>query len=182
MLTDIFVSLWREEELHQQRGMRGPPSRVPEGATQSVVPVFCLSLVHPSGLRALVLPLYCWCIFCMDARTLHASLKNMWRHIITQITRSASLVRLRHPNQTYSFVFSDHCHIATASLPDVVLQYLRRSQVTPLAKPKGGHTPLLMISFLRTLALKAVIAANTINHCGSGRSNTEWDPRTARTR
>ena len=83
----------------------------------------------------------------------------MWRHIITQITRSASLVRLWHQNRTYSFVFSDHCHIVTTSLPDAVLQYLRASQVTSLAKSKGGRNPLLMISFLRRVTLKAVIAA-----------------------
>ena len=46
-----------------------------------------------------------------------------------------------------------------ATIPDAVLQYLRASQVTPLAKPTGGHRPLLMMSFLRRLALKAVIAA-----------------------
>ena len=50
-------------------------------------------------------------------------------------------------------------HIATATLPDAVLHYLRTGQVTPLAKPTGGHRPLLMMSFLRRLALKAVIAA-----------------------
>ena len=46
-------------------------------------------------------------------------------------------------------------HIATATIPDVVLQYLRAGQVTPLAKPTGGHRPLLMMSFLRRLALKS---------------------------
>ena len=50
-------------------------------------------------------------------------------------------------------------HIATATLPDAVLQYLRAGQVTPLAKPTGGHRPLLMILFLRRLGLNAVIAA-----------------------
>ena len=50
-------------------------------------------------------------------------------------------------------------HIATATLPDAVLQYLRAGQVTPLVKPTGGNRPLLMMSFLRRLALKAVIAA-----------------------
>ena len=50
-------------------------------------------------------------------------------------------------------------HIATATLPDAVLQYLRAGQVTPLAKPTGGHRPLFMMSFLRRLALEAVIAA-----------------------
>ena len=49
--------------------------------------------------------------------------------------------------------------VATATIPDAVLQYLRAGQVTPLAKPTGGHRPLLMMSFLRRLALKAVIAA-----------------------
>ena len=32
-------------------------------------------------------------------------------------------------------------HIATATIPDAVLQYLRAGQVTPLAKPTGGHPP-----------------------------------------
>ena len=50
-------------------------------------------------------------------------------------------------------------HITTATILDAVLQYLRAGQVTPLAKPTGGHRPLLMMSFLRRLALKAVIAA-----------------------
>ena len=50
-------------------------------------------------------------------------------------------------------------YIATATIPDAVLQYLRAGQATPLAKPTGGHRPLLMMSFLRRLALKAVIAA-----------------------
>ena len=35
-------------------------------------------------------------------------------------------------------------HIATATLPNAVLQYLRAGQVTPLAKPTGGHRPLLI--------------------------------------
>ena len=50
-------------------------------------------------------------------------------------------------------------HIAIAAIPDAVLQYPRTSQVTPLAKPTGGHRPLLMLSFLRRLAVKATIAA-----------------------
>ena len=54
----------------------------------------------------------------------------------------------------FSFVSA---HI-TASLPDAVLQDLRAGQVTPLAKPTGGDRPLLMMSFLRRLALKRVIA------------------------
>ena len=50
-------------------------------------------------------------------------------------------------------------HIAAAALPNSVLQYLRAGQITPLAKPTGGHRPLLMMSFLRRLALKSVMAA-----------------------
>ena len=56
-------------------------------------------------------------------------------------------------------------HIVTATTPDAVLQYLRAGQVTPLAKPTGGRRPLLMMSFLRRLALKAIIAAS-----GGGRA------------
>ena len=52
-------------------------------------------------------------------------------------------------------------HIATATIPDAVLQYLRAVQVTPLARPTGGHRLLLMMSFLRRLTLKAVIAAKS---------------------
>ena len=48
--------------------------------------------------------------------------------------------------------------MATATIPDAV-QYLRAGQVTPLAKPTGGHRQLLMMYFLRRLAFKAVIAA-----------------------
>ena len=36
---------------------------------------------------------------------------------------------------TFSLVMS---HIATATLPGAVLQYVRAGQVTPLAKPTGG--------------------------------------------
>ena len=50
-------------------------------------------------------------------------------------------------------------HIAAAAVPKSVLQYLRAGQITPLAKPTGGHRPLLMMSFLRRLALKSVMAA-----------------------
>ena len=39
-----------------------------------------------------------------------------------------------------------------------MLQYLKAGQITPLAKPTGGHRPLLMMSFLRRLALKSVMA------------------------
>ena len=50
-------------------------------------------------------------------------------------------------------------HIAAAAVPNSVLQYLRAGQITPLAKPTGGHKLLLMMSFLRKLALKSVMAA-----------------------
>ena len=50
-------------------------------------------------------------------------------------------------------------HIAAAAVPNPVLQYLKAGQITPLAKPTGGHRPLLMMSFLRRLALKSVMAA-----------------------
>ena len=50
-------------------------------------------------------------------------------------------------------------HIAAAAVPSSVLQYLKAGQITPLAKPTGGHRPLLMMSFLRRLALKSVMAA-----------------------
>ena len=50
-------------------------------------------------------------------------------------------------------------HNAAAALPNSVLQYLRAGQITPLAKPTGGYRPLLMMSFLRRLALKSVMAA-----------------------
>ena len=49
-------------------------------------------------------------------------------------------------------------HIA-AAVPNSVLQYLKAGQITPLAKPTGGHRPPLMMSFLRRLALKSVMAA-----------------------
>ena len=48
---------------------------------------------------------------------------------------------------------------AAAAVPNSVLQYLKAGQITPLAKPTGGHRPLLMMSFLRRLALKSVMAA-----------------------
>ena len=50
-------------------------------------------------------------------------------------------------------------HIAAAAVPSSVLQYFKAGQITPLAKPTGGHRPLLMMSFLRRLALKSVMAA-----------------------
>ena len=49
-------------------------------------------------------------------------------------------------------------HIAAAAIPHSVPQYLKAGQITPLAKPTG-HRPLLMMSFLRRLALKSVMAA-----------------------
>ena len=59
-------------------------------------------------------------------------------------------------------------HIAAAAVPDSVLQYLRAGQITPLAKPTGGHRPLLMMSFLRRPALKSVMAAKkeSVAKCG----------------
>ena len=53
-------------------------------------------------------------------------------------------------------------HIAAAAVPSSVLQYLKAGQITPLAKPTGGHRPLLMMSFLHRLALKSVMGANTM--------------------
>ena len=50
-------------------------------------------------------------------------------------------------------------HIAAAAVPNPVLQYFKAGQLTPLAKPTGGHRPLIMMSFLRRLALKSVMAA-----------------------
>ena len=49
--------------------------------------------------------------------------------------------------------------IATAAVPRSVLQHFRFGQVTPLAKPTGGHRQLLMMSFLRRVALKSIVAA-----------------------
>ena len=40
-------------------------------------------------------------------------------------------------------------HIAAAAVPTPVLHYVKDGQITPLAKPTGGHRPLLMMSFLR---------------------------------
>ena len=51
-------------------------------------------------------------------------------------------------------------HIAAAAVPSPVMRYLKAGQITPLAKPTGGHRPLLMMSsFLRRLALKSAMAA-----------------------
>ena len=68
-------------------------------------------------------------------------------------------------------------HIAAAAVPNSVLHFLRAGQITPLAKPTGGHRPLLMMSFLRRLALKSVMAAKKESvakcagpfQCGVGR-------------
>ena len=74
-------------------------------------------------------------------------------------------------------------HIAAAAVPSSVLQYLKAGQITPLAKPTGGHRPLLMMSFLRRLALKSVMAAkknqwpSALDHC-----NTVSEDQTAQTR
>ena len=67
--------------------------------------------------------------------------------------------------------------IATAAVPNSVLQYLKAGQITKLEKHTGGHRPLLMMSFLRRLALKSVIAAKRESvamcagplQCGVGR-------------
>ena len=48
---------------------------------------------------------------------------------------------------------------AAAAIHHSVLQYLKAGQITPLAKPTGGHRPLLMMSFLRRLTLKSVMEA-----------------------
>ena len=50
-------------------------------------------------------------------------------------------------------------HFAVAAVRHSVLQYPRAGQITPLAKPTGGHRPLLMMFFLCRLALKSVMAA-----------------------
>ena len=58
-----------------------------------------------------------------------------------------------------------------------MLQYRKAGQITPLAKPTGGHRPLLMMPFLRRLALKSVMAAKKESvpkcagplQCGVGR-------------
>ena len=66
-------------------------------------------------------------------------------------------------------------HIAAAAVPSSVLQYLKAGQITPLAKPTGGHRPLLMMSFLRRLALKSVMAAKkeSVAKC-AGPLKTRW--------
>ena len=78
------------------------------------------------------------------------------------------LARFWHPGRRHLFS-RIIAHISTATLPDAVLQNLRAGQGTPLEKPSGGHRPLLMMSFYRRLALKAIIAAKKKN-VGHGRS------------
>ena len=53
----------------------------------------------------------------------------------------------------------EFAHTAAAAVPNKVLQCLKAGQITPLAKPTGGHRPLLMIPFLCRLALKSVMVA-----------------------
>ena len=50
-------------------------------------------------------------------------------------------------------------HKAAAAVLHSVLQHLKAGQITPLAKPTGGHRPRLMMPFLHRLALKSVMAA-----------------------
>ena len=50
-------------------------------------------------------------------------------------------------------------HIEAAAIHHSVLQYVKAGKITSLAKPTGRHRPLLMMSFLRRLALKSVMAA-----------------------
>ena len=49
--------------------------------------------------------------------------------------------------------------MAAAAVPNPVLQCQKAGQITPLVKPTGGHRPLLMMTFLRRLALKSVMEA-----------------------
>ena len=49
--------------------------------------------------------------------------------------------------------------ISAAAVPSSEIQYIKAGQITPLAKPTGGHRPLHMMPFLRRLALKSVMAA-----------------------
>ena len=68
-------------------------------------------------------------------------------------------------------------HIAAAAVPHPVLQNFRSGQVTPLAKPTGGHRPLLMVSFLRRLALQSVVAAKKelVAKCAGPLQNHDQD-------
>ena len=65
-------------------------------------------------------------------------------------------------------------HIAAAAVPLSVLQYLKAGQITPLAKPTGGHRPLFMMSFLRRLALKSVMAAKKGISCHMRGTAAVW--------
>ena len=62
-------------------------------------------------------------------------------------------------------------HTAAAPVPHSVLQYLKAGQITPLAKPTGGHRPLLMVSFFRRLALKSVMTAEKESRCWKTRQS-----------
>ena len=53
-------------------------------------------------------------------------------------------------------------HIAAVAVPNPVLQYLKVGQITPLAKPTGGHIPLFMTSVSQSNA-----AQYRANRCGS---------------
>ena len=74
-------------------------------------------------------------------------------------------------------------HIAAAAVPYSVLQFFKAGQITSLAKPTKSHKQLLMMSFLRRLALKSVIAAKKksvakcTDHC-----KTVLEDRTTQTR
>ena len=74
-------------------------------------------------------------------------------------------------------------HIAAATVPHSELQYLRSGQVTPLAKPTGRQGPLLMMSFLRRLALKSVMAAKreSVAKCAGPLCSMEGRPDGANT-
>ena len=52
--------------------------------------------------------------------------------------------------------------LAVGNVPDNVLQYFKSGQVSPLAKPTGGHRPLLLSSFLRRVAHKALLKTRTM--------------------
>ena len=74
-------------------------------------------------------------------------------------------------------------HIVAAAVPNSVLQHFKIGQITPLAKLICGHRPLLMMSFLRRLALKSVMAAKKESvakcagplHYGVGRTHDDQD-------
>ena len=47
--------------------------------------------------------------------------------------------------------------LAVGNVPDNVPQYFKSGQVSPLPKPTGGHRPLLLSSFMRRVAHKALL-------------------------